>query len=151
MFRADNVPVRPLGAAVGGGQDRFARVILGAGGYHPFGRCTLGGGVAWCTGSSWARRTGAGKDAGRSATFGIWGGTRGDLWGIALGLHGPFVEGLTIHLMARDGIELAGGTPGIVSYVVISAMLLVFTILCYTALSAMGAGARYLLGWMADR
>ena len=73
------------------------------------------------------------------------------LWGIALGLHGPFVEGLTIHMMARDGIELAGGTPGVVSYVLISAMLLVLTVLCYTALSAMGAGARYLLGWMADR
>lgn len=75
--------------------------------------------------------------------------------GHRLGLRGPFVQGLTIHLMARDGIELAGGTPGIVSYVVISAMLLALTILCYTALSAMGAGARYLrarylLGWMAD-
>jgi hypothetical protein len=73
------------------------------------------------------------------------------LWGIALGLHGPFVQGLTVHLMVQDGIELAGGRPGIVSYVPISVMLLVFTIFCYTALSAMGAGARYLLGWMADR
>jgi len=73
------------------------------------------------------------------------------LWGLALGLHGPFVEGLTVHLMARDGIELAGGRPGIVGYVVISAVLLVFTVLLYTALSVMGAGARYLLGWMADR
>ena len=73
------------------------------------------------------------------------------LWGIALGLHGPFVEGLTVHLMLQEGIELAGGRPGIVSYILISVMFLVFTIFCYTALSAMGAGARYLMGWMADR
>jgi hypothetical protein len=74
------------------------------------------------------------------------------LWGLALGLHGPFVQGLTVHLMAQDGIELAGGRPGVVSHVLISVMLLlVFTIFCYTALAAMGAGARYLLGWMADR
>ena len=62
------------------------------------------------------------------------------LWDIALGLHGPFVQGLTIHLMVQDGIELAGGRPGVVSYVLISVMLLVFTKFCYTALSAMGAG-----------
>lgn len=73
------------------------------------------------------------------------------LWGTALGLHGPFVQGLTVHLMVQDGIELAGGGPGIVSYVLISAVLFVFTIFCYTALSAMGAGTRHLLGWMADR
>ena len=68
------------------------------------------------------------------------------LWGIALGIHAPFVEGLTVHLMAQDGIGLVGGRPGIVSYVLISVMLLVFTMFCYTALSALGAGARYLLG-----
>ena len=68
------------------------------------------------------------------------------LWGIALGIHAPFVEGLAVHLMAQDGIGLVGGRPGIVSYVLISVMLLVFTIFCYTVLSALGAGARYLLG-----
>lgn len=73
------------------------------------------------------------------------------LWGIALGVHGPFVQGLTVHLMAQDGIGLVGGRPGIVSYVLISVMLLVFTIFCYTVLSAIGAGARYLLGRRADR
>jgi hypothetical protein len=73
------------------------------------------------------------------------------LWGIALGLHGPFVQGLTVHLMVQDGIELSGGRAGFVSYILISVMLLVFTVLLYTALSSMGAGARHLLGWMADR
>lgn len=73
------------------------------------------------------------------------------LWGVALGLHGPFVEGLTVHLMYRDGIELVGGTPGIASFVVISAVLLLFQILLYTLLSSAGAGARYLPGWLASR
>ncbi len=67
------------------------------------------------------------------------------LWGVALGLHGPFVEALTVYLMYQEGIGLVGGAPGIVSYVVLSALLLVFAILCFTVLSAIGAGARYLL------
>lgn len=73
------------------------------------------------------------------------------LWGVALGLHGPLVEALTVYLMYQDGIGLVGGTRGIVGYVVISAMLFVFAISCYTAISALGAGARYLLERRARR
>lgn len=68
------------------------------------------------------------------------------LWGVALGLHGPFVEGLTVYLMYQEGLGLVGGTRGVAGYVVISAMLFVFAILCYTVLSATGAGTRYLAG-----
>ena len=32
------------------------------------------------------------------------------LWGLALNLHGPFVEVLTIYLMRRSGIELVVGS-----------------------------------------
>lgn len=67
------------------------------------------------------------------------------LWGLALALHGPFVQGLTVYLMYQEGIELAEGPRGIVSYGTISAVLFVFTILCYTLLSSAGAGVRYLL------
>ena len=65
------------------------------------------------------------------------------LWGIALGLHGPFVEGLTVYLMEKEGYGLVGGTQGVLSYVAISAMLFVFTILCYTLLSTLGMALRY--------
>ena len=68
------------------------------------------------------------------------------LWGVALALYGPFVEGLTVFLMYQDGIGLVGGPPGILGYAAISAMLFVFAVVCYTALSSAGAGARHLLG-----
>ena len=73
------------------------------------------------------------------------------LWGFALGLHGPFTEALTVYLMYQEGVGLVGGTSGIVGYVVITAILLIFAILCYTALSAIGAGARFLLGYAIRR
>lgn len=67
------------------------------------------------------------------------------LWGLALTLHGPFVEGLTVYLMYQEGLGLVGGTRGIVGYAVISTGLFVFTIFCYTFLSSVGAGLRLLL------
>ena len=66
------------------------------------------------------------------------------LWGIALNLHSPFAEALTFYLMKREGLELPGGTQGVVTYVVIPAVLFVFTVLFYTALSSIGMGARRL-------
>jgi hypothetical protein len=67
------------------------------------------------------------------------------LWGVALNLHGPFVQVLTIYLMQKEGTEwLVGGTQSAIGYVVLSALLFLFTVLFYTALSALGAGARYL-------
>ena len=71
------------------------------------------------------------------------------LWGIALNLHAPFAQALTVYLMQREGVEwLVGGAGG---YVAASAALFVFTTLCYTALSALGAGARRLSRPMSRR
>lgn len=67
------------------------------------------------------------------------------LWGIALNLHSPFAQGLTSYLMEKQGIEwLVGGIRGLVSYVAIAVTLFFLTILCYTALSAVGLGMRHL-------
>lgn len=74
------------------------------------------------------------------------------LWGAALALHGPLAQGLTVYLGYREGVDmLVGGARGIAGYVVLSAMLFVLAIFCYTVLSALGAGARYLLGRWARR
>jgi hypothetical protein len=73
------------------------------------------------------------------------------LWGVALSLHGPLGKGLSVYRMYLEGLGLVGGTRAIVGYAIISAMLFVFAIACYTALSALGAGVRYLLGRGARR
>lgn len=75
------------------------------------------------------------------------------LWGVALALHAPFTEALTTYMMYRDGIELAAADgPGeIVGYGVFVAALIFFAALCYTALSALGMGLRYLTGRLLSR
>jgi hypothetical protein len=67
----------------------------------------------------------------------------------ALPTHSPFAQGLTVYMIDKEGYGLYGGTQGAVSYVVLSAVLFVFTILCYTALSTLGMALRYLVGRLA--
>lgn len=65
------------------------------------------------------------------------------LWGLALNLHGPVVEALTIYRMEQAGVDwVLGGTQDIVGYIVPSALVFCFTVCCYTAASAAGAGLR---------
>ncbi len=66
------------------------------------------------------------------------------LWGIALNLHAPFAQALTVYLMEREGVDWSVGGSG--GYVAFLAVLFVFTTLLYTALSALGMGARRLSG-----
>lgn len=68
------------------------------------------------------------------------------LWGIALALHAPFTEALTIHWMYQDGLKLpaADGPGGIINYGIFLAGLIFFAAFCYTVLSALGMGLRYL-------
>jgi hypothetical protein len=62
------------------------------------------------------------------------------LWGLALNLHGPVVEALTIYRMEQAGLD--GVVGGIVGYIVPSALVFCFTVCCYTAAAAAGAGLR---------
>lgn len=75
------------------------------------------------------------------------------LWGIALALHAPFTEGLTVYFMYQEGIELAvADRPGeLIGYAVLVAMLIAFAALCYTTLSALGMGLRYMAGRILSR
>lgn len=68
------------------------------------------------------------------------------LWGIALALHAPFTEALTIHWMYQDGLALpaADGRVEIIRYGIFVAGLIAFAAFCYTVLSAFGMGLRYL-------
>ena len=67
------------------------------------------------------------------------------LWGIALALHTPFTEALTVYLMQRDGYGLVGGAQGIASYIFITALFVFGAMLIYTAFSTLGMGLRYLV------
>ena len=74
------------------------------------------------------------------------------LWGNALNLHSPLADGLTVYMMEREGHRaFYGGTQGVVSYVVLTAALFVFTILCYTVLSTLGMCLRYSVGRLRRR
>lgn len=66
------------------------------------------------------------------------------LWGIALALHSPFTQGLSVYLMEREGVELVGGTEGLVAFAVMTAVLISFATFCYSMLSAVGMGLRLL-------
>ena len=72
------------------------------------------------------------------------------LWGVALALHSPFTQGLTVHLMQREGIDPAVGTQGLVGFAVITAVLVAFAAFCYTVLSAAGMGPRLLIGGLSS-
>ena len=67
------------------------------------------------------------------------------LWGVALALHSPFTQGLTVYMMEQRGLGLTGGTQGLVAYAIITAWLIFFTMGCYTVLSAIGMGLGYLV------
>ena len=73
------------------------------------------------------------------------------LWGIALALHSPFTQGLSVYVMEREGVGLVGGTRGLVGFAMITAVLIAFAAFCYTVLSAIGVGARLLIGRFAYR
>jgi hypothetical protein len=73
------------------------------------------------------------------------------LWGAALVLHSPFTQGLSVYVMEREGVGLVGGTRGLVGFAMITAVLIVFAAFCYTVLSAIGVGARLLIGHRAYR
>lgn len=73
------------------------------------------------------------------------------LWGVALGLHGPVADGLTVRAMYQDGLGLYGGARDIAGYAVLMAILFVSAISCYTVLASAGAGARYLAGRLPRR
>lgn len=73
------------------------------------------------------------------------------LWGVASALHSPFTQGLSVYLMEREGVELVGGTEGLVSFARITAVLIAFATACYTALAAIGTGLRLLAGGFVSR
>ncbi len=73
------------------------------------------------------------------------------LWGIALPLHAPFTEALTAAMMEQQGLQLVGGTQQLISYAVISLVILVFTMVVYTVFSAAGMGLRYLVSTTLSR
>ena len=65
------------------------------------------------------------------------------LWGFALNLHGPVVEALMIYRMEQAGLDgVVGGTQNILGYIVLSVLVFWFTVCCYTAAAAAGAGLR---------
>lgn len=68
------------------------------------------------------------------------------LRGVALALHSPFTQGLSVYAMEREGVGLVGGTRAL-----ITAVLIAFAAFCYTVLSAIGVGARLLIGRRAHR
>lgn len=48
-----------------------------------------------------------------------------------------------MYLTEREGVELAGGTRGLVGFAAITAVLIAFAAFCYTVLSAVGIVLRH--------
>jgi hypothetical protein len=71
--------------------------------------------------------------------------------GVAPALHSPFTQGLSVYVMEREGVELIGGTRGLVGFATITAALIAFATVGYTALSAVGMGVRLLAARFVSR